>query len=220
MPDIFVSQERAKTPIEPVKREVKEILGKTQVKEKEHSLLAAYIRRPKNVDFDIKDQDEQVELLLRMHPITNVKWILIALVMFFAPVILGQFPILDFLPANFKFIVVLGWYLITFSFILENFLTWYYNVYIITDERIIDVDFYNLIYKEITHAGIDKIQDTTIKMGGVIRSIFNYGDIFIQTASEIPHIDFLAVPNPDKVVKILNELMIEEQKEALEGRVR
>ena len=52
-----------------------------------------------------------------------------------------------------------------------------FNVYIVTDERIIDIDFYNLIYKEVSDANIDKIQDVTYKMGGVVRTLFNYGDV-------------------------------------------
>ena len=57
-------------------------------------------------------------------------------------------------------------------------------------------------------------------MGGVIRTIFNYGDVIIQTAAEIPQIDFEAVPNPDRVSRILRELRVEEEQEKLEGRVR
>jgi hypothetical protein len=57
-------------------------------------------------------------------------------------------------------------------------------------------------------------------MGGAIRTIFNYGDVLVQTAGEVPNFDFLAVPNPDKVVKVLQELRIEEEIEKIEGRVR
>ena len=103
---------------------------------------------------------------------------------------------------------------------MESFLTWFFNVYIVTDERIIDIDFYNLIYKEVSDANIDKIQDVTYKMGGVIRTLFNYGDVMVQTASEVPNFEFLAVPKPDKVAKVLQDLRIEEQQEAIEGRVR
>ena len=137
-----------------------------------------------------------------------------------APSILSVFPILDFLPANFQLVSVLGWYLITTAFVLESFLTWFFNVYLVTDERIIDIDFYNLIYKEVSDANIDKIQDVTYKMGGVVRTLFNYGDVLIQTASEVPNFEFLAVPMPDKVARVLQDLRIEEEQEKLEGRVR
>jgi len=224
MTDIFISQE--KKPKEemkensPVEKEVKEMMGQTLPKKEFKSLIASYLRNPKGVDFEIKDKQEKIELLLRQHPITNLRWIILGTIMIFAPIVLKQFPIFDFLPSNYRFIVYLGWYLITGSFILENFLTWYFNVYIITDERIIDVDFYNLIYKDISQADADKIQDVNYQMGGVVRTIFNYGDVFIQTAAEKPNFEFLAVPKPDKVVKVLQDLIQEEKQEAIEGRIR
>ena len=225
MPDIFISEETKEpekevTESTPVEKEVKEMLGKTLIKKDVKSLIASYLRNPKGVNFEIKEKQEKIELLLRMHPITNVKWILISIIMIFAPVVLKSFPILDFLPGNYQFIAILGWYLIVTSFVFESFLTWYFNVYIITDERIIDVDFYNLIYKDISTAEIERIQDVSYRMGGVARTLFNYGDVFIQTAAEKPNFEFLAVPKPDKVVKLLQDLMIQEKQEALEGRVR
>ena len=225
MPDIFISEEKKENEKQvkestPVEKEVKEILGKTLIKKEVKSLIASYLRNPKGVDFEIKEKQEKIELLLRMHPITNLRWILVALIMIFAPAVLKSFPILDFLPGNYQFIVIFGWYLIVTSFVLENFLTWYFNVYIVTDERIIDVDFYNLIYKDISTAEIERIQDVSYRMGGVVRTLFNFGDVFIQTAAEKPNFEFLAVPKPDKVVKLLQDLMIQEKQEALEGRVR
>ena len=185
-----------------------------------HNPLSAYDYFPDNIDFETRDREEKIVLFLRRHPITNLKWILVTVLLVFAPFFLGAFPLLDFLPGNFRFIAVLGWYLGTMAYILENFLTWYFNVYIVTDERIIDIDFNNLIYKEVSDANIDKIQDVTYKMGGVARTFFNYGDVEIQTASEVPNFEFAAVPQPDRVAKVLQDLRIEEEQEKLEGRVR
>jgi len=170
------------------------------------SPLSSFAYLPKGVDFETKNKEEKVVLLLRRHPITNLRWILIAVILILAPLVLSSFPILDFLPANFRFVAVLGWYLITLAFIFENFLNWFFNVNIITDERIVDIDFDNLIYKEISEMAIDKIQDVSVRTGGVVRTIFNYGDVFIQTAAEVTNFDFLAVPNPERVTKILEEL--------------
>jgi len=225
MPDIFISQDKKKPEKKvkkstPVEKEVREILGKTLIKKDKKSMIASYLRNPRGVDFEIKEKEEKIELLLRMHPITNIKWILVSIIMVFVPIVLKTFPILDFLPGNYRFIAILGWYLIVTSYVLENLLTWYFNVYIITDERIIDVDFYNLIYKEISTAEIERIQDVSYTMGGVFRTLFNYGDVFIQTAAEKPNFEFLAVPKPDKVVKLLQDLMIQEKQEVIEGRVR
>lgn len=222
MPDIFISgsSEKSKEKKDRTVAKKPRKIPKHKLKGHSHNPLSAYCYFPDKVDFETRERKEKVVLLLRRHPITNLAWILAAVLMIFAPLVLSVFPILSFLPSNFQFVAVLGWYLITTAFVLENFLTWFFNVNIITDERIVDIDFHNLIYKEVSDCKIDKIQDVTYKMGGVARTIFNYGDVYIQTAAEVPTFEFLAVPKPARVARVLRDLMIEEEKEKLEGRVR
>lgn len=182
--------------------------------------LSAYCYYPSGVDFMNKDEEEQIILVLRKHPITNLPWIFISSLMLVAPLALDLVPFLSFLPGNFQIMAILIWYLVTFAFILEEFLSWFFNVNIVTDERLFDVDFHNLLYREITDAHLDQIQDVTVRIGSAVRTIFNYGDVLIQTAGEVPNIEFLAVPHPDRVAKILRELRVEEEVEKIEGRVR
>jgi len=204
MPDIFISAPEPKA-------EKKEEIARPQTPLPEFiptqgSFLSAYLYKPRNVEFETRGSDEKIILFLRQHLVVNSKWIIVAILMVFAPIILRYFPILSFLPGNFRFVAVLGWYLITMAFVLENFISWFYNIYIVTNERIIDINFYDLVYKEVTDANIEKIQDITYRMGGVVKSVFGYGDVFIQTAAEISDFEFPSVPNPEHVAKILQEL--------------
>ncbi len=127
--------------------------------------------------------------------------------------ILSYFPILSFLPEKFRFVAVLIWYAISVAYALESFLDWFFNVCVVTDETVFDVDFTNLIYREISETDLDHIQDVTVRMRGVVRTMFDYGDVFIQTAGEVPRIEFEAVPHPDRVAKILRELCFLEEEE-------
>jgi hypothetical protein len=206
-PETYVSRPKRKVPLE-------KLYGHT------HNPLTSYAYLPERINFETKEKEEKVVLLLRRHAITNLRWIFIATAMVFVPFVLTLLLKFDFIPGEFRLIGVLAWYLVIFAYILENFLNWFFNVYVITDERVVDIDFVNLIYKEVSDANIDKIQDVTYKMGGVSRSMFNYGDVLIQTASEIPNFEFLAVPSPDKIAKILQDLRIEERQEEIEGRIR
>jgi hypothetical protein len=105
------------------------------------------------------------------------------------------------------------------GFAIESFIKWFYNVYIITDERIIDIDFHSLLFKDISSAKIDNIEDSTASTGGFWGSLFDYGTITIQTAAEKREFEFGSVPHPNKVAKLINELLLEEEREKLEGRV-
>lgn len=182
--------------------------------------LTTFAVRPAHVSFETQDPEEEVLLLLRRHFLTNVPWIIIWILLVLAPLTLSFFPILAFLPGRFQFITILFWYLFALGYLLERFLSWYFNVYIVTDERVIDIDFYSLIYKEVSAAKIDDIQDVTFTIGGAIRSLFNFGTISIQTAGEKREFDFEDVPRPEVVTKFLNELILEEEREEVEGRVR
>lgn len=210
MPDVFVSK-----PPEKYKRTTYKDLPSEK-----HNPLSSIVFCPENLRFESMDKEEKVILFLRKHFITNIPWILMTVIMFLIPAFVQDLSLFDSIPSNFMFAFILIWYLISTAYFLESFLTWFFNVYIVTDERVIDIDFYNLIYKEVSDASIDRIQDVTYNMGGVIRTMFNYGDVLIQTASEVPNFEFQAVPKPDKVAKVLQDLRIEEQQEAIEGRVR
>lgn len=182
--------------------------------------LSSFNYYPNKVRFANKDPEEEIILLLRKHPFTNIKWIFIAFLMILAPAFLSVMPFFEKIPLSYQIVTMIIWYMITTAFIFEEFLSWFFNVNIVTDERIVEVDFHNLIYRELTDANIDKIEDVTVKIGGALRTYFNFGDIEIQTASEVPHIHFESIPNPDIVAKILRDLRVEEEREKIEGRVR
>lgn len=198
MPDVFVSQPKVVVPTTEK--------AKSAVSGHSHGLLSTFSVYPDHVDFETRGEDEKIILLLRQHIIVNVKWILVAAVMFFVPTLAKGFGVFNTISGGLELIIIMAWYLVTMAYAFENFLSWYFNVYIVTNERIVDVNFHNLIYKSVSDATLDNIQDVTYNMGGVTRTVFNYGDVFIQTASEVSRFDFLAVPNPARVSKMINEL--------------
>lgn len=184
------------------------------------SSFAAYMPKPEKIWFSNQAPTEKVILLLRQHPVTQLGWMFSAIIMAFVPVLFETIPVFrDLLPVNFQLAAWVGWYLLLTGFVLESFLKWFYNVYIITDERIIDVDFHSLIYKNVSAAKIDNIEDTTASAGGFFAALFDYGKITIQTAAEKREFEFDKVPHPTKVTNLINELILEEEREKIEGRV-
>ncbi len=182
--------------------------------------LSSFITGPKNLRFETQDREEKIVLLLRRHPITLIPWGLLIILMIMVPYFISKVFVLTLLPANFLLISLLTWYLLTFAFAFERFLTWFFNVGILTDERVVDINFPSLLYRDISEVKTDKVQQVSTKTGGYIRSLFNFGDVLIQSAGEIPEIYFDAVPNPEQVSRIINDLMFEEEQEKLEGRIR
>lgn len=181
--------------------------------------VTSFAVAPTEVVFETQEKDEPIVLLLRQHAITNLGWVLLALFLVWLPSLFGYLPI-ALLPVRFQVMLLVGWYLMVLAFIVERFLYWFFNVYIITDERMVDIDFYGLLYRDLTVAKLDKIQDINFTQAGSFAAIFNYGDIFIQTAGEKVRFEFMKVPQPARVVEIMYQLLAQEEQEAIEGRVK
>lgn len=183
-------------------------------------LFSALSIFPKSTKFEAQDEEEKIILLLRPHFITNIWWILISLAMGFAPLVWPDLPVISLLPDNYIFVLTLFWYALILTFVFERFLMWFFSVNIVTDERVMDVDFYGLLFKHVSVAQLDRIEDVNYFQKGIMGALFNFGDVLIQTAAEITGFVFNKVPNPERVAKVLSELIAEEKQEELEGRVR
>ncbi|MEX0895884.1 MAG: hypothetical protein WDZ94_03005 [Patescibacteria group bacterium] len=181
--------------------------------------FASYSPKPINFRFATQHLDEHVILVLRKHALTQLPWILGSIVFAFLPILFSSVGLVDFLPGTYQFAALIIWYLLLTGFIIESFLSWFFNVNIITDERIIDVDFLSLIYRNISSAKTDNIEDVTAVTSGAIRSLFDFGTVFVQTAAQQREFDFRDVPHPARVTKLLNELILEEEREKIEGRI-
>lgn len=197
-----------------------ETVAERLIKERRIGGLRAFNIMPGRVRFETQETRERVILLLRQHWFTQIQWVLIALIMLVLPWGLNYIPLIDFLPDNYQLMAIVIWYLLIIAFVYEQFISWYFHVFIITDERVIDINFLNLLYKEVSEAKIDNIEDVTYTQGGVARAWFDFGDVAMQTAGEQRQFTIDAVPEPNRVVKILNELKLEEEHEKIMGKVR
>lgn len=182
-------------------------------------VYSSYAPKPRHLHFESQAAGEHVVLLLRKHPITQLNWVIITILFAVVPSFFSFFPMYALLPASYKLGLNFLWYLALFGFAFQSFIRWFYSVYILTDERVIDVDFLHLAQKNITAAKIENIEDITSESAGFSSAFFNHGNVLIQTAGAEQEITFEAVPNPAKVTAILNDLLLEEEREKIEGRV-
>lgn len=204
MPDVFVSPDEQIQNTTPVSQKISSD-GSS------HSLFSAFNLYPNDIDFETRGDNEKIILMLRQHPIVNVKWITITLLLLTGPTILSILGAFSFLPVGFPLVITLAWYLVTSAYAIEGFLGWYFNVYFVTTMRIVDIVFYNLINKKVSDAEVTKIQDVSYISNGFLGAMFNFGNVFIQTAAEVQEFQFGSVPNPEKIAKILDDFMVKEK---------
>lgn len=202
MPTVFESKKKEKLPTR-----LPSVVERTIM-----TPLTSFAVSPEGIRFETQEQEEAVILFLRQHLIVLLGPILLVLLLALAPVVvfplLFQFITLPFtIPINYLVVGTAFWYVMTFGFALMSFLRWFFNIYIVTDKRIVDIDFLHLLYKEFSEARIERIQDISFKSGGIYAAFFDYGDVNVQTAAEVPNIEFVAVPKPAQVVETISDLL-------------
>jgi len=182
--------------------------------EKKDGIISSVVILPDDMEFETQNLNEKVYILLRRHFFTNFGWIVSSVFMLAIPAIV--FLILSFfnidiyvnfnLKHSYVFVFLFLWNLFIFTNAFMHFLDWYFNIYFITNERIIDFDFSPFGYHKISEAGLDCIVDATEESIGFLPMIFNYGDIYIQTSGEKREFDFDSVPKPawvrDKIMDL------------------
>lgn len=170
-----------------------------------HHYLHSFCVSP-TTKFDGQNDGEILILRLRAHPITQIYWlintIILALTLFLINFLLANlFSIAQMIFFN---LFAIG---IVFGYFWFNLIGWFFNVGIVTNQRIIDIDLHSILYKEVTMAIIGKIEDVTSKSGGFFSSVFNYGNVFVQTAGSEANVEFMNIPKPSDAAKIINSLL-------------
>lgn len=173
------------------------------------NLFTAFATHPASIRLADQGSSEQVLLFLRRHWITNLPWLLITLIGIFLPFLVLLFVHSSFIPDNYIVLSFLLYYLLLFGIALSNFVLWFYNVGIITSDRVIDIDFSDLSYKNIASALLEALKDVNYTQQGFSQTFFNYGNITVQTEANESNIAFLAVPKPSLIAKTLLDLIKE-----------
>ena len=167
---------------------------------------------PRNTSFLGKEDDESVVLILRKHWQFLLPTILECIFLLLLPFILSV--IIPNLPNRgpFVFSLFLVSLLISSSLLIYRYVRWFYNVNIITDQRVIDMDFETLFSHKTTEARLEKIEDITFKQIGILSNLFDIGSIYIQTAGAKSEIEFKGIHNPKQVQDILSDLLESKKK--------
>lgn len=168
---------------------------------------------PINVKFNGQEKNEHIVLLIRQHIAALLPKLGILFVLAISPIfVFILFKDIEGIGIGMTLGVSIFMILITISFAIDLFFKWYYSVNIITDERIVDMEFNNILYHRFSEAQLEKIEDVSHAPAGLLSSIFDYGDVFIQTAGTKNEFDFNGVPRARDVQDTLLDLLEMKQK--------
>ncbi len=229
MPDIDTAKEMAKKhPPQKTKTFPTHISTDAIIKELKKTTsenkapIGLFLIAPPDEGFETQEDQEKIILFLRPHWFTTLRWLFLTIIFLFLPAVIKPLIPTALFDWGGKYIdaATILWYLFTLTYFLRSFLSWYYDVYFVTDERIVSIEFKNMMSKQISDTKIDRIQDLSLSQKGFFQSILNYGDVLIQTAAEQNLFVFKNVPKPKNVVTVLQKLIAQEESEFYHGTTR
>jgi hypothetical protein len=170
------------------------------------------------IRFPGQHNDEEVILFLRRH------WFI-----FFMRVLLVVLAVVGLIAAYFLItglssniteteyydLLIFGESLATlfiWNFFFILWLDYYLDAWIVTNERIINIEQRGFFMRNISELKLTKIQDVTSEIIGVIPTLLDYGNIHVQTAAEKERFVFFQIPHPNRVKNVIVQLQEKEQK--------
>jgi hypothetical protein len=177
-------------------------------------LFPSFFDKPQRIRFVGQEPTERIELFLRQHVIVNIPWIFFSILGLFVPPIvirldqLAGFNIVASTPPTIIIAAIIVWYMLLVAYVLERFTYWYFNIYIVTNVHVVDVDFISLLSRKITEIELKDIESVSADIKGVFGPLFNFGDVEIETAAKEQAVRFEKVPKPDVVADRIDDLRL------------
>ncbi len=165
-------------------------------------------------------ENEKVLMLLRRHPLVLIPSLLLFLAMHIMAILIFLYVtrlypemIQNDIGRAFSTFLVSILLLSAWTHMYGEFLDYYLDIWVVTDDRIINVEQHGLFGRTISEADLYKVQDVTSEIKGFFPSMFSYGSVFIQSAGEKERFVFEQVPKPHEARKMIIELVQKDRSE-------
>jgi hypothetical protein len=78
------------------------------------------------------------------------------------------------------------------------------DIWVLTTERLIDIEQKGLFRREVSSLRLERVQDITAEVDGVLATWLKFGDIKVQNAGDTPEFTISNIDNPQAVVDAIN----------------
>lgn len=126
-----------------------------------------------------EDQLENEELLyvFRKHPIVMRKGLVIAMLAILA----GTFPSLIKPEYSYLFGGLAAGFFLSFLLFLPSWISWHYSVFIVTDQRLLQITQKGLWKRSVVDISLNQIQMVNYEVAGFQETLLGFGTIMMQT---------------------------------------
>jgi len=158
-------------------------------------------------------EGEQVDIKARKHWFSLFRDSFGIIVIYLIPYIVWKFlinytdvsiPELDTSVVTF---ILSAWTLILWAKFFNVWTDYYLDIWVVTNNRIMNIEQKGLFKREVSTLRIERIQDVTIKVDGIVATVLGFGDVCVQTAGETEEFVIEGIANPENVKrKILRHI--------------
>ena len=96
-------------------------------------------------------------------------------------------------------------------FFLVNIMNYYLDVWIITNERLVNIEQKGLFSRSVAELRYFRVQDVKSEVNGFLPTLFNYGAITVETAGAEENFIMQQIPHSQKIAERIQELMENDQ---------
>jgi hypothetical protein len=148
--------------------------------------------------------DEEVLFVFRKHPIVMRRGLVLGML----ALLLGTVPSL-FIPEYSVYLMGLAaGFVLGFIVFLPSWINWHYSVFIVTNQRLIQITQKGLFHRSVVDMGLTQIQMINYEIAGIQETLLGYGTIMMQTF--VGDLIIHEVHHPATIQKKLLEILREQ----------
>ena len=133
--------------------------------------------------FPGQHEGEVVNMVFRQHPLVMRKQLILGLLLILVAVLPLDFPQIYSVAGlpNILALIVLATIGFALLFWFYRWVGWYYSIYILTDQRLVEIRQKGFFNRSVEEWQLNKIYNVNYSVRGFQAFIFGYGDVVAQT---------------------------------------
>lgn len=155
--------------------------------------------------FEDQFDDETVLYVFRKHPVVMRKGLIFALIC----------PLIFVLPATFNPELGFGWFfgglgvgvVVGCLVMFPSWISWYFSVFVVTDQRLIQITQKGLFNRSVIDMGLAQIQMVNYQVAGLQETMLGFGTIMMQTL--VGDLVIHDIHHPGKIQKKILQILRE-----------
>ncbi len=141
--------------------------------------------------------DEEIIRTWRHHPFTLLRPTLRVIAFLLIPLALVVITGLSMFSSTVLFVLFVLIICMVLTYAAYEWVSWYNDVYILTNYRVIDVKQDGFFHRRFAEANLNRVQDISFSTRGLAQTLLNFGNVEVSTAGPQENLRLVEIKRPD-----------------------